>query len=117
MRKLTLLLSIATAIALSSCQSGLKNQIKGKWIHQLDAATGTICNIEFTDSYFLHGCKSEKYPQDDTAPSTTPYEIISGDRIVFTASADKKITSEVKFENGNLMIKNENNTWTTYKKN
>ena len=104
MHKLLLVLAMVIAIALPSCGGGLKSQIKGKWEKTFEKSN-QICIEEYLDSLAKTDCT---LGTERLFTTTSSYEVIEGDRVVFTSSTGVKEIIEVKIE-GNEMQQKLNN--------
>jgi hypothetical protein len=104
MRKQLLIVTMAIAIALPSCGAGLKNQIKGKW-EKTSEASKEVCIEEYLDALVKTDCT---LGTERLFTITSSYEVIEGDRVVFTSSKGVKEIIEVKIE-GNEMQQKLNN--------
>jgi|JFJP01.1.fsa_nt_gi urate oxidase len=91
MRKL-FIVGVVAAIALASCQAGIQNQIKGKW-QQTFENSKQVCTEEYLEKYMTTTCI---LGTETLFTVTSSYEIVEGDRIVFTSSKGVKDVVGVK---------------------
>ena len=94
MSKLLLVAATAVAIALSSCGAGLNNQIKGKWEKTFEGSN-QICIEEYLDSLIETNCT---LGTERLFTTTSSYEVVQGDRVVFTSSKGVKEIVGIKIE-------------------
>lgn len=99
---------LVMAIALAACQSGIQDRIKGKWQQNFEGSK-QVCTHEYLDKYMTTTCV---LGAETLFTVTSSYEIVEGDRIVFTSARGVKDIIEVKMSgdkmeqklsNGNLV--------------
>jgi len=105
------LLSVAVvvAIAISACQSvlknqtGLKDQIKGRWLEEPGMDTPIECIDEYLEKYRISNCKDGA---KILYSGSINYEIADDNFIVFTSDKGVKTVVGVKINGDEMQVQN-----------